>query len=111
MLDKILHVAQRGAAKILGENVKIYRKRQGWTQEQLAEKTGLSREYIGSIEIGASWVGQASLCSIATALGVPDIELFQSRDVIVKPTIKEALETIGDALGVDLKIKKRPRPR
>lgn len=34
----------------LGLNVAYYRKREGMTQEQLAEKAGISRSYLGEIE-------------------------------------------------------------
>ena len=34
----------------LGLNIAYYRKRQGMTQEQLAEKAGISRSYLGEIE-------------------------------------------------------------
>jgi transcriptional regulator with XRE-family HTH domain len=34
----------------LGLNIAYYRKREGMTQEQLAEKAGVSRSYLGEIE-------------------------------------------------------------
>lgn len=37
---------------IVGNNIKKYRKKLGISQEELAEKAGLHRTYIGSIERG-----------------------------------------------------------
>lgn len=34
----------------LGYNISYYRKRKGMTQEQLAEKLGISRQHMGAIE-------------------------------------------------------------
>ena len=34
----------------LGLNIAYYRKREGMTQDQLAEKVGISRSYLGEIE-------------------------------------------------------------
>lgn len=34
----------------MGLNIAYYRKRNGMTQEQLAEKAGVSRSYLGEIE-------------------------------------------------------------
>lgn len=35
-----------------GKRIKKFRKEKGWTQELLAEKTGVTREYLGKIEKG-----------------------------------------------------------
>jgi transcriptional regulator with XRE-family HTH domain len=50
------------------------RKRLGFSQEQLAERTELSIQTITAIEGGRIWVSDKTLISIAEAL---DIEVFQ----------------------------------
>lgn len=43
-------VKMKNIRKVLGTNVKFYRFKTGYTQEQLAEKCGLSPRYVSDIE-------------------------------------------------------------
>ncbi len=56
--------------KVLGENIRTYRRTLGWSQEQLAEKSDLHHNYIGDIERGEENVSVDALMRIATALKV-----------------------------------------
>ena len=64
----------------IGLKISYYRKRAGLTQEDLAERVGVSTSYIGMIE--APGVNKSAslktLYAIATALGVPPYKLLQS---------------------------------
>jgi len=59
--------------KRFGSNVKHLRKSQGWSQEELARKSGLHRTYIGSLENGGRNVSLINVERLARALHV-DIE-------------------------------------
>jgi len=54
--------------KILGENIRTYRKNMGWSQEKLAEKSELHHNYIGDIERGEENVSVDALMRISAAL-------------------------------------------
>lgn len=54
----------------IGRNIKKYRTEKGIRQEQLAEMTDLSTNYIGMIERGEKTPSLATLISIANALGI-----------------------------------------
>ena len=54
--------------KALGQNIRKCRKEQGLSQEQLAEKTGLSANYIGLIERGEKQPALDTLVNILNAL-------------------------------------------
>jgi transcriptional regulator with XRE-family HTH domain len=56
--------------KKVGINIQKLRKAKGWSQEQLALKTGLHRAYIGQIERGEKNIGLINLEKIAKALGI-----------------------------------------
>jgi DNA-binding XRE family transcriptional regulator len=56
--------------KILGENVRTYRRNLKWSQEKLAEKSDLHRNYIGDIERGEENVSVDALIRIAAAMKV-----------------------------------------
>ena len=66
----------------LGLNIAFYRKREGMTQEQLAEKADISRSYIGEIEAPniVRAISLEVLFNIANALRIPPHKLLEFRD-------------------------------
>ena len=62
--------------KSLGMRIKHIRESKGLTQEKLAEKTGLSLDFIGKIEVNINEPGLKSLIKIANALNVHIKDLF-----------------------------------
>ncbi|MDD5355489.1 MAG: helix-turn-helix transcriptional regulator [Candidatus Omnitrophica bacterium] len=56
--------------KIVGLNIRKYRERKGWSQEQLGLEADLHRAYIGQIERGEKNIGLINLKKIAEALKV-----------------------------------------
>ena len=62
--------------KSIGKRIKFLRESKGLTQEKLAEKTGLSLDFIGKIEVNINEPGLKSLIKIANALDVHIKELF-----------------------------------
>lgn len=54
--------------QILSRNVRQLRLQHGWSQEQLAERCGLHRTYIGAIERGERNLGLDNLDRLARAL-------------------------------------------
>ena len=54
--------------KVLGENIRIHRRKLGWSQIKLAEKSDLHHNYIGDIERGEENVSVDALMRIATAM-------------------------------------------
>lgn len=63
--------------KIFGENVKKYRKQQGLSQEQLAEKLEISTNHLSVIETGTKFVTYKLLEKIVTELKILPSSLFQ----------------------------------
>lgn len=61
---------------LFANRVREERKRQGLSQEQLAEKTGLHRTYIGSVERGERNVSIDNVERIAKALGARPADLL-----------------------------------
>ncbi len=54
----------------IGKNIRKYRKQQGLTQEQLAEMSNLSTNYLGSIERGEKTLTLKTLIGIVNALSI-----------------------------------------
>jgi transcriptional regulator with XRE-family HTH domain len=62
--------APRNLYKILGDNVRTERTQAGLTQEELAEKANLARNYIGNVERAEHRITLETLARIAKALKV-----------------------------------------
>lgn len=63
--------------KLVGANTARIRKSKGWTQELLAERSGLSQQYISGLENGLRNPTIVTLYEVATALGVSHVELVE----------------------------------
>ena len=63
--------------KLVGGNVKRVRQQRGWTQEQLAERSGFSQQYISGLEQGRRNPTIVTVYELATALDVNYLELLQ----------------------------------
>ncbi len=57
-----------GLREILGENLRMMRRKQKISQEALGDTSGLHRTYVGSVERGERNVSLSSLASLALAL-------------------------------------------
>ena len=64
--------------RLVGRNVKRIRQEKGLTQEQLAEFSGFSQQYISGLEQGRRNPTVVSLYELATALGVSHMELVRA---------------------------------
>ena len=62
--------------KRVGLNIRRYRIKKGWSQEQLAFEADLHRAYIGHIERGEKNIGLINLEKIARALKVEIAKLI-----------------------------------
>lgn len=63
--------------KLVGRNVKRIRQKNGLTQEQFAEISGFSQQYISSLERGRRNPTVVTLYELAMALGVSHVELVR----------------------------------
>ena len=63
--------------KLVGRNAARLREEAGLTQEQLAERCGLSQQYLSGLESGRRNPTVVTLYEIAAALGVSHVELVR----------------------------------
>jgi transcriptional regulator with XRE-family HTH domain len=95
--------------KTLGRRIRALRRSMNLTQENLAEKTGLSYKFIGEIERGSGNPTILTIAKISNALEVPLVRLFAdekteeesfyglSREDLL--TLKKAAEILGKVIG------------
>lgn len=63
--------------KLVGQNFARIRREKGLTQEQVEELSGLSQQYLSSLEQGRRNPTIITLYELAQALGVSHLELLQ----------------------------------
>ena len=62
--------------KLVGDNCARLRKAKGWTQEELAEASGLSQQYLSDLERGKRNPTVITVHELAQALGVTHLDLL-----------------------------------
>lgn len=65
--------------KLVGWNVKQIRQKKGLTQEQFAEASGFSQQYLSGLERGRRNPTIVTLYELAQALGVSHMDLVRPR--------------------------------
>jgi transcriptional regulator with XRE-family HTH domain len=77
---KLRHFCHVDVKKLLGANVRKSRKKLGWTQEQLAQRSRLNAQYISRFELGQENVKVETLQKIARVLKIEIGNLFREID-------------------------------
>ena len=70
-------VSRMDMRKLVGDNCARIRKERGWTQEELAERTGLSQQYLSDLERGKRNPTIVTIYEISLALGVGHLEMLE----------------------------------
>jgi transcriptional regulator with XRE-family HTH domain len=68
-----------------GSRVRAERERLGLSQEELADRAGMHRTYLGGVERGERNLGLLNVLRIARALGVPPSVLVSGIDLLTSP--------------------------
>jgi transcriptional regulator with XRE-family HTH domain len=68
--------------RLLGQNIKRFRGNSGYSQEELAEKAGISTPFLGAIERGDKWPSPSTLAEIARGLGVYPYDLLKPEKIV-----------------------------
>lgn len=81
--------------KLIGNRLKDKRKKQGLTQERVAELADLSPQHISGIETGGAKVSLPALVQLCNILGsTPDEVLLDSVPAAAKPGLMREVEAI-----------------
>ena len=84
--------------KILAENIKEKRRKRGLTQEKLAEKVGMSLQYLAMLELAQKFPSGDMLERIANALEIEAYELLS-----VAPSANNELENLRNDIICEVK--------
>ena len=79
--------------KKIGKNIHLARISANYTQEQLAEKTGLSTRYIGQLERGLAFGSASTISWLCNALNITADVFFSN---VIECSNNSLLNTISD---------------
>ena len=95
------------AAFLLGQQIKLGRKKRKWSEKSLAERAGISRATLQKIEAGAMSPSLGLAFEVAALVGVPlfeqesrslatSIELTQSKIALLPKRIRDKTRAVDD---------------
>ena len=71
-------MAKVSVKSLFGKALRTLREERGYSQEELAERAGLHRNYVGGVERGERNVALENIVKLAGALSVRSRDLFDS---------------------------------
>ena len=83
----------------IAEQIKIRRKRLGWTQSALADKASVSRATLDALENGR--MGELGYSKVTRILAVLGLELKLQEASACRPTLEELMNEERDDEGLD----------
>jgi len=84
-----MEVNEDNIREILAKNIKEYRRKNGLSQDKLAEKAGISTPFVAMIEVSRKFPTPDVLDRIANALNIKTWQLFA-----VQPSLGEEMERL-----------------
>ena len=88
-----MEIEEANIRDILARNIKENRRKNGFSQEKLAEKAGISTPFVAMIEVSRKFPTPDVLDRIARALNIKTWQLFA-----VSPTPEEAMERLHQSI-------------
>jgi transcriptional regulator with XRE-family HTH domain len=100
---------------LLSQNIRRFRELSGYSQEELAEKAGISLPFLGAIERGEKWPSPSTLAGIAHGLDINPYNLMMPENTVsqdiknitdklvkeINTVIKKSVKAINTAAGHD----------
>lgn len=82
----------RSALELMGRQIKLARKRRGWSESSLAERAGIDRSTVRNIESGNPGVAIGTCFEIASLVGLP---LFSDDPSVVQRELSRSNEMLA----------------
>ena len=79
-------------------NIRQFRANLGLSQEELAEKAGISLHFLGAVERGEKWPSPQTIAGIASGLGLDPCDLFRPEDAAAR-NVREILSSLARNLS------------
>ena len=95
---KLIQVEEKALTvllRALGQRIRELRSAQGYSQEGFADKCGVHRTFMGTVERGESNLSFQNIAKVATTLGVSLAELFSDLENRARNMAAQAAATAG----------------
>jgi transcriptional regulator with XRE-family HTH domain len=73
---------------LLSQNIRRFRELAGYSQEELAEKAGISLPFLGALERGEKWPSPSTLAGIAQGLEIAPHDLIKPENPASQDILK-----------------------
>jgi transcriptional regulator with XRE-family HTH domain len=94
-------MTEKELREIFCRNIKEYRGRNNWSQVALAQKAGVSVNFINDIESGKKWASPATMLKIAAAFNIYVYELLKPPGLLpdnVNSIIRKYTDNVNEAI-------------
>jgi transcriptional regulator with XRE-family HTH domain len=94
-------MTEKKLREIFMENIKKYRAYYNWSQVLLAQKTGVSINFINDLESGKKWASPATMVKMANVFNIHVYELLKPPNLLpdnLDSIIREYTDTIQEVL-------------
>ena len=91
-------------SSLLGENVQKYRKQKNLSQNELAEKIGVSQKHLSDIETGTKFASAPIIEKLSKELGVSVADLFGGTESMVFDISNKVTDLVMENLQPKLNI-------
>jgi len=101
MMSRRPTVKEKELREIFYKNIKRFRIHNNWSQVILAQKAGISVNFINDIEAGKKWASPTTMIKIADALDVHVYELLKPPNLPpdnLSSLIREYADNVNEAL-------------
>jgi transcriptional regulator with XRE-family HTH domain len=92
-----MDIKETNIRDILARNIKEYRRKNGFSQEKLAEKAGISTQFFAMIEVSRKFPTPDVLDRVAKALDIATYQLFA-----IPPSPEDAMERLHQSIVKDI---------
>jgi len=99
ILAKKITPEEQALKDTLRSNIKKFRHRRNWSQFTLAEKMGISTNFLADIEAGNTWVSAQTLAKLAQAFEIEAFELLKPEKKELDSHIKQETNNNSALLG------------
>ena len=95
-------MTEKKLREIFMENIKKYRSYNNWSQVALAQKAGVSVNFVNDLESGKKWASPATMVKMANVFNIHVYELLKPPDLL-PDNLNRIIREYTDAIHAVLK--------
>jgi transcriptional regulator with XRE-family HTH domain len=100
----------QSVCKLLGKNIRRFRLENQWSQEDLAEKIGVSASFLSNVETGRAWVSPKTIACLVDTFAIEPGELLTPLPTMTPETkayLENYTQEIQKSISQTIKLTKK----